>query len=508
MKDMNEDWVECNLGDLLKLKNGFAFKSSMYSPEGIPVLRIGDIQDWNVNVENANRIKEDIDYDFHIVNKGDILIAMSGATTGKFGIYNSDEKAYQNQRVGNLIPHSNKFTNKKYIYFLLYSLKYEIEKGAYGGAQPNISASKIEALTTKLFPLPIQRAIVRKIEELVSSLDSGIADLKKAQEQLVIYRQAVLKKAFEGGLTKEWREKQTDLPSAEELLEQIKEERQNHYERQIEQWKKAVKLWEKNGKIEKKPSSISKPKTFPEVKLSDIEDYEAIPSSWYWTRFGTITYKIGDIDHKMPKTLDEGFPYVSTGNIGKDGKIDFDNAKLISKVDFERLALKIKPEKGDIIFPRYGTIGRNILIDYDKEFLVSYSCAIVKNITKIMDEKFVLYYSLSSIIKREVKRYVVETTQANIGISSIESFVYPLCSKEEQTKIVQEIESRLSVCDKVEESIANSLEKAKALRQSILIKAFEGKLLSTAEIARCKQDKDYEPAGVLLERIKKEKNKK
>src|SRR5690606_36227319 len=126
---MKEDWIECTLGDLLKLKNGFAFKSSKYITDGIPVLRIGDIQDWNVDVVNAKRIEENEEYNQHIVSKGDILIAMSGATTGKFGIYNSDEKAYQNQRVGNLIPHSDKYTNKNYIYYLLYSLKRDIEIG-------------------------------------------------------------------------------------------------------------------------------------------------------------------------------------------------------------------------------------------------------------------------------------------------------------------------------------------------------------------------------------------
>ena len=247
-KNQKKDWVECILGDLLKLKSGFAFKSSKYINEGIPVLRIGDIQDWNVDVYNAKRVEENDEYDPYIVNKSDILIAMSGATTGKFGIYNSDEKAYQNQRVGNLIPYSDKYTIKNYIYYLLYSLKRDIEIGAYGGAQPNISASKIEALQTKLFPLPIQRAIVAKIEELFSSLDRGIADLEKAQKQLVIYRQAVLKKAFEGELTKEWREKQAIWPTADELLEQIKKERQKYFEQQLEDWKKAVKAWEESGK--------------------------------------------------------------------------------------------------------------------------------------------------------------------------------------------------------------------------------------------------------------------
>lgn len=98
--------------------------------------------------------------------------------------------------------------------------------------------------------------------------------------------------------------------------------------------------------------------------------------------------------------------------------------------------------------------------------------------------------------------------QKALNQGRIMEFDYPLCSKQEQTQIVREIESRLSVCDKVEESLKESLEKAKALRQSILKKAFEGKLLSAEELAKCKADKDYEPASVLLERIKKEKNNK
>jgi type I restriction enzyme, S subunit len=77
---------------------------------------------------------------------------MSGATTGKFGIYKEIQKAYQNQRVGNLKPHSDKYVNKRYIYYLLYSLRQKIEKDAYGGAQPNISGKKIELIEFQLPP--------------------------------------------------------------------------------------------------------------------------------------------------------------------------------------------------------------------------------------------------------------------------------------------------------------------------------------------------------------------
>lgn len=370
---------------------------------------------------------------------------------------------------------------------------------------PRVSTKHINNYSFPLPPLPIQRAIVTKIENLFASLNKGIEDLKKAQEQLKVYRQAVLKKAFEGELTREWREKQSSLPTAEELLEEVKQERQRFYEEQLEEWKNAVKEWQEKEKSGKRPSRISKPKQLSSPNNKELKNYEGIPDDWCWTRFCNVTYKIGDIDHKMPKSVNKGIPYLSTGNIGSNGIIDLKNAKNISREDFERLALKIKPSKGDIIFPRYGTIGRNVLIDFDKEFLVSYSCAIIKNIELLMVPKFVFYFSISPIVKQEIKKYTVETTQANIGIASIENFVFPLCSKEEQHQIVREIESRLSVCDKLEQSIEEGLEKAEALRQSILKKAFDGKLLTEAEIEKCKQEADYEPASALLERIRKEK---
>ncbi len=160
------------------------------------------------------------------------------------------------------------------------------------------------------------------------------------------------------------------------------------------------------------------------------------------------------------------------------------------------MSLKIKPERGDIIFPRYGTIGRNILIDFDKDFLVSYSCAIIKNVS-CMNNKFVYFYSLSPMIQKEIQRYIVETTQANIGIASIEKFVFPLMSLSEQNQIVYEIELHFSEIDTMVETIDMRLKNAEQLRQSILKEAFEGKLIAYGS--------NDEPVSELLHRIQKEK---
>ena len=516
---MKEDWIECELGELLKLKNGYAFQASNYIKDGIPVFRIGDINDWDVSAKNAVAIAEDSVYDNFIVKKGDILIAMSGATTGKFGIYNSDEKAYQNQRVGNLKLFSENAINKSFVFYLLYSLKRDIEREAYGGAQPNISGEKIEALKTKLAPLPIQRAIVSKIEALFSDLDNGIANFKKAQAQLKIYRQAVLKKAFEGELTKEWREDyvKTDgrlsqpasqLPTAEELLQQIKEERQNHYNQQMEDWKKAVKEWEKNGKVEKKPSKPTPLKELITLKEEELGELPSLPKGWAWIKLGLLSEKIqiGPFGTQLHKHdyISDGVPIINPKHI-KYQKITPDifisNEKAIS---LSQYLLK----SNDVILGRRGEMGRTALITEKQNNWICGTGSLFIRFSKNFVGKF---YSLILSERRVVNYLNTEgsgTTMTNLNNSIINDLPIQIVSLPEQTQIVAEIERRLSVCDKVEQSITESLAKAEALRQSILKKAFEGQLLSQAEIAECKKEADYEPASVLLARIKQSRKEK
>jgi type I restriction enzyme, S subunit len=201
-----------------------------------------------------------------------------------------------------------------------------------------------------------------------------------------------------------------------------------------------------------------------------------LPKNWEWVKMEDVCNKIGDIDHKMPKQISDGYPYVSTKDFTDDLRISFEKAKYISEEDFLRLSRKIKPEKGDIIFPRYGTIGKNILINFDKEFLVSYSCAILKPNLDLVLSKFLYLYSLSPRITDEIRKYVVETTQANIGVASIKSFVFPLPPLAEQERIVAKIEELFSELDAGIESLKTAQAQLKTYRQAVLKYAFEGKL--------------------------------
>ena len=120
---------------------------------------------------------------------------------------------------------------------------------------------------------------------------------------------------------------------------------------------------------------------------------------------------------------------------------------------------------------------------------------------------YILYFLRTSNGRKQIKDLSTgnQVSMRNIGQARIRQIGLPLCPFQEQHQIVKEIESRLSVCVQVEQSIKEALVKSEALRQSILKKAFEGKLLSEEEIAKCKLEDDYEPAADLLKKINKEK---
>lgn len=365
----------------------------------------------------------------------------------------------------------------------------------------------ISVYAKKKFLLPSlveQKAIISKIEELFSDLEKGIDDLTKAKDQLVIYRQAVLKKAFEGELTKEWREKQINLPSADELIAQIKVEREKHYKQQIEDWKKEVKVWQQNGEKGLKPIKPKSLKLVNSLKEDDIKKLITIPKVW---KYHYLAYA-GDLGRgkskhrpRNDKRLFGGpYPFFQTSEV-KAQEIISSYTQTYSEFGLKQS--KLWPA-GTLCITIAANIAETGFLGIDACFpdsIVGYT-----PYKSIIDIKYIDYFFQSA--KRRITAYAPATAQKNINLTTLENLLIPYCSKNEQGQVVKEIESRLSICEKVEQNINDSLEKAKALRQSILKKAFEGKLLSAAEIARCKQEQDYEPASVLLEKIKADKNKK
>ena len=185
------------LGEVCDFKNGFAFKSNLFKEKGLPIIRISNITGTSVDVSDVkyfdiqdyHKNSNPLDYS---IDKGDVLIAMSGATTAKIGYYDKEEKAYQNQRVGKFIPQKN-ILNSRFLYHFLQTRTQYIYNLAGGGAQPNLSSNDIkEKIIIPVPSISVQEEIVRILDKF-TTLEAGLeAELDCRKRQYEYYRNQLL----------------------------------------------------------------------------------------------------------------------------------------------------------------------------------------------------------------------------------------------------------------------------------------------------------------------------
>ena len=194
---MREGWEIKKLEQVSGFQNGFAFKSKTFKEEGIPVIRITNIQDQSIDFSQVVYVNpKDYDKDltkYHIV-KGDLLIAMSGATTGKIGINNSDNIALLNQRVGKFEP--NEDLLKLFLYYFLSTKVEESLSISAGSAQPNLSTEQIKNFEIPFPPIEEQKEIVEILDQAFESIDKAKANIEKNIENAKELFQSKLNRIF------------------------------------------------------------------------------------------------------------------------------------------------------------------------------------------------------------------------------------------------------------------------------------------------------------------------
>lgn len=212
-----------------------------------------------------------------------ILLAGNGNFSVKY--YKGKFNAYQRTYV--IEPN---LVYGKWLYYLIMHHIAKITSGARGSTIKYLRIGDITSCPVNLVCIAQQKRTVAKIETLFSELDNGIASLKAAKEQLKVYRQAVLKQAFEGKLTAKWRAQNADkLETPEQLLARIQTERETRYQQQLEDWKEAVKQWETNGKRGKKPSKPKAFKPMAPISNDEIGGLPDLPVGWVYARLAEIS---------------------------------------------------------------------------------------------------------------------------------------------------------------------------------------------------------------------------
>jgi len=479
---MREDWIETALEELLDYiqPTNYIVDSTEYNNAyKTPVLTAGKSFILGYTNEEHN-----IFSDLPVIIFDDFTTATQFVNF-RFKVKSSAMKI--------LAPKSS-LVNLKYVYYYMQTIRYNSD------THKRYWISSYSKLGIKLAPLPEQRLIITKVEELFSELDSGVTNLLKAKEKLEIYRQAVLKKAFEGELTKEWREKQLDLTSVEELQNEISAERKKYIQKQNETWKNDIFKWEEGGKVGSKPSKPKLREFSSKLDDRDVLDLARLPDSWFYN-YLAYAGDLGRGKSKHRPRNDErlfggDYPFVQTAEVRAQ---DLITEYTQTYSDFGLAQSKLWP-RGTLCITIAANIAETGFLGIDACFPDS-----VVGFTpfeSIIDKRYIDYFF--KFAKRKISAWAPATAQKNINLNILENIIMPFCSIDEQKQVVMEIEARLSVCDNIQTNIDNGLNTARALRQSILKRAFEGKLLSEEELEFCKKEPDWEPADNLLEKIKNE----
>jgi type I restriction enzyme S subunit len=425
-------WTIANLGELCEVVMGQSPPSETYNTSGIGL-------PFFQGKKEFTKLHPIVEKWCSVPNKiaeiNDILISVR-APVGDTNIAN------QKCCIGRGLAAIRYSYDNKYILYYLKLIKEQLNEKGTGTTFKAISGDLLKQTTIPLAPLPEQTRILAKLEQLLTDLDKGIEYLETTKQQLKVYRQAVLKWAFEGKLTNK-DVKDGELPKGWTRLSLG-----SHLEN-IEAGK--------SFKCEERPPLIN------EVGVLKV-------SAVTWGKY-----------------LENESKTVTNKSLINEKFIVKNEDFLISRANTLDLVGAVVIVKG---------VSKRILLS-DKTLRLNF-----KNNTS---KEYILYYLRSSFGRKQIQSFSSgnQESMRNIGQDGIKKISIPFPQNfNEQQNIVSEIESRLSVCDKIEETIEKSLQQADALRLSIIKKAFEGKLLSDAEINECRNDPAWEPAEKLLERIK------
>ena len=360
----------------------------------------------------------------------------------------------------------------------------------------------IEMPSLVAFELPIpptneQRRIVEKIEAMFERIDKGIENLRGAKATLALYRQSLLKSAFEGKLTADWRAQNADkLEPPKTLLARIQKERETRYKSALDDWQTALAKWRAGGEVGRKPGKPSRPEPQTVVTPAELEQLPDLPKEWMFTKLANL----GDLGRGKSKhrprndkrLFDGRYPFIQTGEVKAANRFIREFTATYS--DFGLEQSKLWPA-GTLCITIAANIAQTAFLTFEACFpdsIVGFTA-----FSGGVSPEYVEYFIASA--RLNIEAYAPATAQKNINLNTLETLNIPICSPAEQAEITRILDTRLTAADRMEADIDAALSRADALRQSILKRAFSGNLVP--------QDPSDEPAPTLLARIKAERAK-
>ncbi len=407
-KELPADWKWIEVGQVCDVVTGTTPPKSDPSNYGVDVPFFKPPHLWDSVIDDTEeKLSEIGSKKSRVVPPNTVLVTCIG-NLGRTGI--TKKSAAFNQQINAILE--NDLLAGKYIFYQAQSSAFrkQLESLATGTTVSIVNKRNFETIKISVPPADTQKAIVAKVEALFSEVDKGMETLRTAQQQLKVYRQSVLKWAFEGKLTN-----------------------------------------------------------------ADVKEGE-LPAGWKFAKLRELgTWKGGGTPSKLRKDFWEG------GTIQWVSPKDMKSMRIVNTIDkitpaaVEGSTVNLIPAGSILFVVRSGILRRTLPIALT-------ACEVTVNqdmqafTPKDLLPEYVYWFAVSA--KEAIRSSCSKdgTTVESIDTSSLKDYKAPICSFEEQRRTVQKIEARLSVCDKIEETITKGIQQAEALKQSILKKAFEGKL--------------------------------
>lgn len=506
-RSLPESWIQTTLGDVLSILRGVSYikTDAKNSPaQGlVPILRATNINEV-LTFDDLVYVPEKYVDSEQFLQANDIVVAASSGSRKLVG------KAAQltNAWCGSfgtfcyaLRPESH--VNAKLLALFLQTSEYRhrISDLSAGVNINNLKQEHISGITYPLPPLAEQNRIVAEIEKHFTRLDAAVTGLKRIRANLKRYRASVLKAACEGRLVPTEAElakaEGRDYEPADRLLSRILKERRAKWEAD-----QLVKM-KAQGKTPKDDKWKDK---YEEPVALNTNDLSELPKGWRWTRAEQLCDFItkGTTPDKQKLFSQSGqIPFIKVYNLTHHGALDFKvNPTFINEETHSAELARSKVFPGDVLMNIVGPpLGKvSVVPDTYKEWNINQAIAVFRPMPGY-NRKFLSFSLLADHILAWAERRAKATAgQFNLTLEICRDLPLPLPPFAEQQRIVAEVERHISIIEELESVVEANLSRAERLRQSILKRAFEGKLVP--------QDPNDEPASDLLERIRAEREKK
>ena len=473
----HESWGRVALGEVANILNGFPFASDNFSREsGTPLIRIRDVLRGETETYYQGKFEPQ-----YLINEGDLLVGMDGD-------FNSarwrGRPSLLNQRVCK-ISSNHEFFSKDFLSYVLPGYL-----SAINAATPSLTVKHLSSRTISEIPLPLppigeQSRIATKLDELFSDLDASVAALERARANLKRYRASVLKAAVEGRLTAAWRRQNPPAETSSQLLERILAERRRKWEEaQLAKFAAAGKTPPKGWKDK-----------YPEPAKPDIANLPELPEGWCWASIEQLNVAERPISYGVlqpGEDVNDGVPLIRVCDVA-DGVVNEAELKKIAPAISEQFQRTIV-QGGEVLLTIVGTIGRTAIVPPSLAGANTARAVAVIPVTPLLDPRYLELNLRETGMRARLTRASHEVARKTLNLEDVRPTCVPLAPADEQLVIVEEIDVAFSSIEASEGAVEAGLLRTKSLRQSILKRAFEGKLVP--------QDPKDESASVLLERIR------